>query len=151
VPTKNPRINVTLSPAVAAMLRRMSQLNKKSQSAIIGELLEASQPVFERMVRVLEAAEQAQASVKAQIRGNLEAAEEALDKQLGLMLGDIETRTGDLVDDLEQVRRRTAAASRVAAGAAGGPPPSNRGGATPNRRGKDRAKRSGRALRRGHR
>ena len=134
--TQNPRISVMLKPSTAAVLKRMSALTRNSQSAIIGELLSAQEPVFERVVRVLEAAEAAQAQVKDRVRENLEAAEAVLDKQLGLMLGDLETRPADLVDGLEQVsRRRTMQreVSRAMAGAPGAdrgpglPPTSNRG------------------------
>lgn len=108
MPTKLPRIAVTLKPSTAAALRRMSEVSGNSQSAIVGELLEASEPVFERMVKVMLAAKEAQAGVKDRIRQNLEEAEQVLHQQLGLMLGDLDSRSADLVDELEKVPRRAA-------------------------------------------
>ena len=54
--TKNPRLTITLEPALAAQIKRMSELTGNSQSAIISELLDGSAPVFERVIKVLEAA-----------------------------------------------------------------------------------------------
>ena len=59
--TINPRITVTLQPQVHAVLRRLSQLTKNSQSSLVGELLAESMPIFERMVEVLDAAEKLRA------------------------------------------------------------------------------------------
>lgn len=106
MPTKNPRVAVTLKPSTSAALKRMSDLSGNSQSAIIGELLEAAEPVFERMCKVIEAAKFAQSSVKERIVQNLQDAEAVLNGQLGLMLGDLETRSRDMIDGLEEVQRR---------------------------------------------
>ena len=59
MPAKNPRLTITLQPVLAAQLRRLSELTGNSQSALIAELLEGSEPIFTRMIQVLEAAEQA--------------------------------------------------------------------------------------------
>ena len=63
--TKNPRLTITLQPALSAQFRRLSELTGQSQSSIIAELLSGSEPVLERMIRVLEAAEAA----KGELRG----------------------------------------------------------------------------------
>ena len=54
--TKNPRLTITLQPSLAAQLRRLSELTGNSQSSLIAELLEGSGPVFDRMIKVMEAA-----------------------------------------------------------------------------------------------
>ena len=56
MPTSNPRITITLQPAVSAILKRVSDLTGDSQSSVVASLLEQSMPVFERLVQVLEAA-----------------------------------------------------------------------------------------------
>ena len=53
------RLTITLQPTLAAQLRKLSQLTGNSQSALIGELLEGSGPVFDRMIQVMEAAKTA--------------------------------------------------------------------------------------------
>jgi hypothetical protein len=113
--TDNPRLTITLKPSTHAVLVKLSALTKNSQSKIVGELLEQSQPVFERMARVIEAAQRAQSEVKERVRDNLEAAERVLDRQLGLMLGDLDTRTQDDVDELEAVSRRRVFSRQVGA------------------------------------
>lgn len=140
MPTDNPRLTVTLKPSTYAVLKRMSALTKTSQSAIVGDLVEQAQPILERMVRVIEAAQQAQEGVKDRVRENLEAAEKVLEKQLGLMLGDLEARGSDVVDGLEAISRRKSPVrsghlpvQRGGGRAAAAPPASNRGGATPKR------------------
>ena len=55
--TSNPRLTITLEPSTAAQLRRMSELTGNSQSQMVSEILAQSSEVFERMIRVLEAAE----------------------------------------------------------------------------------------------
>ena len=54
--TKNPRLTITLTPSLAAQLRRLSELTGNSQSSLIAELLDGSGPVFDKMIQVLEAA-----------------------------------------------------------------------------------------------
>lgn len=54
--SSNPRVSVTLKPKTAALLRRLSEVTGNSISSIIGDLLEDSEPVYERAVRTLEAA-----------------------------------------------------------------------------------------------
>jgi hypothetical protein len=139
--TKNPRIHVTLKPSTAALLKRMSALTKNSQSAIIGELLEESEPVFERMVKVIEAAQEAQVIVKTRVRENLEAAQGVLDRQLGLMLGDLEVRTRDAVDGLEAIHRRKVSGGADTRSVAAPTPLSNRGVVNPGGQRPGKAKR----------
>ena len=56
MPTQNPRLTVTLTPEVSAVLRELSALAGSSQSAVVGDLLQSSLPVFERMVQAMKAA-----------------------------------------------------------------------------------------------
>ena len=131
--TLNPRITITLTPACAAVLRELSQLAGNSQSAIVGELLETSLPVFERVVSALRAATTIQAAAKVEIASGLERAQVKLEDQMGLMLGDMDETMRPLLEAAEKVTRRGAG------GGAGGralarplaPPKASKGLTTP--------------------
>ena len=134
MPTNNPRLTITLEPSIAAQLRRMSELTGNSQSQMVSEILTQSSEVFERMIRVLEAAEVAKQAAREETAARLDRAQSKMEKQLGLMLGTMDDVSRPLLEDAEKVRRR--ARKRTAAGdglprtgtAAAGPTPmSNRG------------------------
>ena len=131
--TINPRITVTLQPQVHAVLKRLSVLTKNSQSALIGELLSDSLPVFLRMVQVLDAAEQLRAKgIKAgdEVKESLVRAQGRIETQLGLVLEDWDAGNRPLLQQAEKVHRRGAAAGKRSAAAAprsGITPLSNRG------------------------
>lgn len=133
MPTPNPRLSVTLTPQLAAVLDRMSELTGNSKSSLVAELLDSSMPVFERMLTVLEAARtlQGQAeAAKADVRDSLQAGQERLEAQMGLMLGHLDDMTRPVLDAAEKVTRRKARdGKRSAARADGAPaaPVSNRG------------------------
>lgn len=110
MPTVNPRITITLTPAVATVLRELSKLAGNSQSAIVGELLEMSLPVFERVVTALKAAAAIQESAKTEIAAGLERAQGKLEDQMGLMLGDMDETLRPLLEQAEKIARRGAAA-----------------------------------------
>ena len=103
---KNPRLSVTLPPALAAQLRRLSELTGNSQSAIIGDLLEGSGPVFDRLIQVLEAAKTATAAMKGKLAGDLEEAQGKMENSLGIVMDDFHQYTGSLLDEAEAVTRR---------------------------------------------
>lgn len=109
MPAVNPRITITLRPGVHAVLRRMSELTGESQSAIVAELLDKSSPVFERMVRVLEAAERLRAEGKAlgeEFTAGLDQAHQHIEQQLGIVFETLETREGALLEAAESIGRR---------------------------------------------
>lgn len=109
MPTLNPRITVTLTPACAAVLRELSGLAGNSQSAIVGELLETSLPIFERVVTALRAASLIEASAKQEIAAGLDRAQARLEEQAGLLLGEIDVTMRPLLDAAEKVSRRSGA------------------------------------------
>ena len=55
MPTKNPRLTMTLTPTTAAQHRRLSELTGSSQASLISELLEGRSS-FSKLIHVLEAA-----------------------------------------------------------------------------------------------
>lgn len=135
MPAKNPRLTITLPPALHATLRRLSELTGNSQSALIGELLEGSVPVLERTCVVLAAAKEAKDAIRGKLADDMEAAQAKIEQQLGLALGEFDQFTGDLLADVEQVKRKAARrapggmprGARAGASAAQSTPLSNRG------------------------
>ena len=146
MPATNPRLTITMQPSLAAVLRRLSQLTGNSQSALIGDLLMQSLPIFERMATVLDAAgklkEQGQNMPK-EIGDSLGRANARMEAQLGLALDDMEAGVRPLLDHAEKVHRRGARADGQRSAAAraprSGPPISNRG-VTPHQTGKTQGK-----------
>ncbi len=97
------------------MLRRMSDLTGNSQSALVGELLEESQPVFERMVLVLQAAKDVKGKVRADIVASMEEIQQRLEKQLDLGLDAMDVSARPLLQAAEQIQRRGKAGTGEAA------------------------------------
>ena len=144
MPTSNPRITITLPPATHAQLRRLSELTGNSQSALVADLLETSAPIFERTIRVLEAANDAKVELRGKLAADLASAQERLEKQLGLVLETVdEGALAPLLKEAEAVKRR-ARRARASGSAAAAPtrkpevstPPSNRGVRSPAKTGK---------------
>jgi hypothetical protein len=131
MPTKNPRLTITIEPRLAAQFRRLSELTGNSQSALVAELLSDSGPVLQRIIDTLQAAQTATQAARESMRGmvtdEIEEAQTLMEKQLGIALERMEGVTGDLVEGVEVVKRR-AAKRRAAVGEAGGGPVPSRGG-----------------------
>ncbi|HWI05620.1 MAG TPA: hypothetical protein VNT52_17570 [Acidimicrobiales bacterium] len=84
MPAKHPRLTITIDPTVHAQLRRLSELTGNSQSALIADLLAGTQPVFSRLITVLEAASDARAALKGQLAKELTQAQERMESGIGL-------------------------------------------------------------------
>jgi len=134
MPAKNPRLTITLQPAVAAQLAELSRLTGDSQSSIIADLLAQAAPVFDRVIKVLQAAQQAKFELKERMAADLDQAQAKIEQQLGLVLDDFDAYTGSLMSEVEAVKRRArrepredAAAPHAGAAAPALTPLSNRG------------------------
>ena len=131
MPTKNPRLTITLQPSLAAQLRRLSELTGNSQSALIADLLSGSGPVFDRLIQVLEAAEAAKGAMKGRITGEMEVAQSKIEGAMGIVMENFDLFTGSLLDEAEAVGRRARQGhAKAGRGGRGGTPPtplSNRG------------------------
>ena len=127
MPAKNPRLTITLQPTLAAQLRKLSELTGNSQSSLIGELLEGSGPVFDRMIQVMEAAKTAKESMRGRIAGDIEQAQARLEEGLGMALEGFDQWTGSLLDEAEAVTRRGWASGRRTPRRGSANPISNRG------------------------
>jgi hypothetical protein len=142
MPTLNPRITVTLTPAVSAVMKRMSELTGNSQSAIVGELLEEARPIFERMVQVMQAAKDVKGRVKEDLIQSMEGVQDRLEKQLGLLEPLFEEESRSLLERAEKVARRGTGEARLRSDASEprsvSTPISNRG-VTPHAKGEKKA------------
>jgi hypothetical protein len=135
MPAKNPRLTITLKPALAARLRKLSDLTGNSQSSMIAELLEGTEPVFDKMIEVLQAAQAAQASMRGKIANDMEQAQTKMEGALGVVMQGFDQFTDVLIDESKAVQRRArrvghasaAQAPRAAPAAASPTPLSNRG------------------------
>ena len=105
--TANPRITITLTPELHAVLRRMAHLGGRSQSAIVGDMLQTSMPVFARVVKVMEEAERAQSALNDGIVDGFRRAQERIEGQLGLALDDFDQAAKPILAAAESVRRRS--------------------------------------------
>jgi hypothetical protein len=135
MPAKNPRLTITLKPALAAQFRQLSQLTGNSQSALIGDLLEGSEPVLARVIQVLEAAQVAKQSIRGRLAEDMDKAQAQVEGALGVAMEGFHDITGALLKEAEAVtkrapRQRHASAAQAAGavpGAASPTPISNRG------------------------
>lgn len=123
MPAANPRITITLSPEVRALLGRVSSLTGNSQSSIVGGILQTSVPVFERLIAVLEAAREAQGKVNDEVLSSLAVAQGKVESQFGLALETLDDGFRPILQAAEKVQRRAPGAG----GTRRLPPMSNRG------------------------
>lgn len=140
MPATNPRISVTVQPSIDALLTRLSELTGQSKSAFVADLLENSMPILERMVIVIDAAKQAQVSLKDQSLKDMEEAEAKLHEVLGVTMDIFDEGTASILKESERIQRRKSSAAgaddvpsraRRRAAAASQPPYVTRGSGTP--------------------
>jgi hypothetical protein len=142
MPTNNPRVQVTLTPALYAVLRRLSAATGNSMSALVAEFLQPNEAVFERMVTIIEAAATVRQDVRERIASNLVDVQTNIEGMLGLTHDLFERETADLLAEVETVGRRRRPRARsvsedARASAAAAAPPSLTGGSgTPTKRGR---------------
>lgn len=105
MPAKNPRLTITLKPALAAQFRQLSQLTGNSQSALIGDLLEGSEPVIARVIQVLEAAQVAKQSLRGRLADDMDKAQAQVEGALGVAMSGFHDITGVILKEAEAVTR----------------------------------------------
>lgn len=148
MPTANPRINVTLSPSLDALVGRLAVAQRVSKAHVLRELLEAAEPALQRTVALMEAAFQAADKSRDELRAKLDAVLDVAEASVAQVVEQMDRSTADLVASAEAVkgrRPRRMAPGTGAAGAADGtlargtrkgsaagavasdPPPSKRG------------------------
>lgn len=144
MPTANPRINVTLSPSLDALVTRLAGLERVSKSMVLRELLETAEPALTHAVALMEAAQGASVKARQTLARDLQGALSAVEGTTALAIQNMATHTRDLVAEAESVtgrrparvgaasaaRTRRVSSRRPKGAAAGGgrrPPSSNRG------------------------
>ena len=126
----NPRLTITLQPTRRSASQAL-RVDRQQSKLLIGELLEGSGPVFDRMIQVMEAAKTAKESMRGRIAGDIEQAQARLEEGLGMALEGFDQWTGSPLDEAEAVTRRGWASGAPHAPAAAAPTPiSNRGSGT---------------------
>ena len=110
MPAKNPRLTITLQPSRRSASQAL-RVDRQQSKLLIGELLEGSGPVFDRMIQVMEAAKTAKESMRGRIAGDIEQAQARLEG-LGMALEGFDQWTGSLLDEAEAVTRRGWASGR---------------------------------------
>lgn len=149
MPTNNPRVQVTLSPSLDALVQSLASHSNASKSQVLRELLEAAEPALRRAVALMEAASQATKEVHAGFARSLDKAQTRIEKSMQQAMAQLDATTGDLVAQAEAVRARRPSgrkerAPRAHSGRAGAgqgaaaavleasdPPPSKRGVKSP--------------------
>lgn len=106
MPAINPRLTITLDPAVAVSLRRLSEVTGNSQSKLISDLLEGSVPVFERVIATIEAANAASAEMRGRLASDMDKAQSRVEKHLGLVLDEFDQAAAPLTAPVDGVKRR---------------------------------------------
>ena len=101
MPTDLPRVQVTLSKPLFATVTRLAQLQGRSRSAVISELVDEIHPVLQRVVVVLEAAAHAQTDLKTGLRRSYEQAEAEILPHVEKAMAQFDWLTRDTVDKLQ--------------------------------------------------
>lgn len=125
MPTKNPRLTMTLSPPIAEKLRRISELTGNSQASLISDLLEGCTAVFDRLILVLETAETAKDQMVSQFVDDMEVSQEELEQKFFLALAEFEKAVPPEPEHAESIPRRgrKGASRRLGAASDTGSPP----------------------------
>lgn len=139
MPTKNPRVNVTLSPSLDALVSNLAKLQRVSKSQVMRELFEAVEPELRRAVVLMEAAAQATTEMKSRLVRTMDAEQTRLEAVVDEHVKYMHSATSDLVSEAQAIRSRRPSRGLVPAkagakGKGGGsprgvsdPPSSNRG------------------------
>jgi hypothetical protein len=151
MPSKNPRLSVVLSPALAATLAALAEETGDSASSLVRGLLEQTHPALQRMLDLVKATKRAKGQIGAGVGTALERVVSDLEDAAALAESRVSRAVADLVDTAEKVKgRRRPAASGASRGsrspAAPTPVPVTRGSGGPRkaetggrRGGRDRA------------
>ena len=107
MPAKNPRLTITMQPSLHALFRRLSDLTGQSQSALIAELLDGSQLALTRVVKLLEASNDAKESLRGFLASEVSIAQDRIESQLGLALEPEQSSIGfDILAEVEKIKHR---------------------------------------------
>lgn len=115
MPSKNPRLTLTLDPQIAFVLRRLSQLTGESQASLVSELLEGNKLAFVRLIRSLERVGRERADLVGRFSEDFDRSQALLQAHLDEMLDEADrdaavrnSRSVHLPTDQDGVKRRKA-------------------------------------------
>lgn len=133
--TTSPRVHVSLSPSLFALVSAMGSAQRISHSQVLRDLLEAAEPALRRVVLMMQAAERAKGSLHEGFAHQLASSLEVLEAELAKQVAMVDGVTDDLVTMAQRVEGKRPGRARVSERGAGGsvqnPPPSNRGVKSP--------------------
>ena len=135
MPTTNPRVNVTLSVSLDALVAHLAAHQRVSKSQVLRELLEAAEPALQRAVTLMDLASKASREVLGGLAGRFERDQDAAEDAAAVVMGRLDRVTADLVSQAQAVRGKRPrrgvdglAGTRPGATPEGkNPPASNRG------------------------
>lgn len=102
MPTKKPRLTITLDPVTHELLKELAEVNEQSLSSVISELLDTMIPTVQRVVEAGRHFQLLSEDMKAQIRRNFDAAE-------SLVLPEVAAMESDFIALLNSVGEAAAA------------------------------------------
>lgn len=118
MPTKNPRINLSVPPDLYDLIQRLGKVSGKSMSAAIVEMLEEGRPVLERVVVVGEAARKLQDDAKGAFRAKVEETEASIESHLQAAIGQADMFLSGLEQKVQQAQKAARAQTDAAVGGA---------------------------------
>lgn len=135
MPTRKHRVTVTLEPRTGEVIKRMADLQGRSQASVISELIEEVAEPMQRTLALLEAA----SAAPEQVRHGLRASAEMIEAQLRESVASFGGESTDLHEFLHRVQNGADDDAQKAGGSArrrparkssskGQPPGSNHGG-----------------------
>lgn len=129
MPTSKPRITITLSEKQHELLSAMAEIQEVSMSSLVVELLETAEPVFERVLEMLQAAKKAPQAALAGLKQSLDFAEGHMSGLQVSALGQLDMLIDQVAKPVPGARTDGArrAQGKKSASQRPGPHPTNRG------------------------
>jgi hypothetical protein len=131
MPTKKPRLLITLEQRPYDVLKVISQTSGKPMSAFVSELLDGAMPTLERMAVTFQKIKQAQDGERARFLETIDAAQTELEPVIMEAIGQFDLFMGK-IDDAVEGKARIPEGKPALPDAASATPPTNRG-VTPDR------------------
>lgn len=113
MPTAKPRIQVTMKPESYRTVTRLAQLQGRSRSSVLAELVDDLVPVLQRVVVVGEASQHAQADLKAGLLRSVEAAEAQVLPHAARAMAQFDWMVADVLEGLGAAQRPAEPASEL--------------------------------------
>ncbi len=133
MPSKNPRLSVVLTPALASTLASLSHETGDSASSLVRGFLEQAEPALARMLELVRAAKSAKGQIGAGVAGAMDRLVDDLEDVMAVADSRVGRISRDLVSQAQAVEgRRRGGGGRAAHGAApvSTPVPVTRGSGT---------------------